>query len=153
MYVRLLETVGSAVVPGVSPWLGYGGAGMVKSTIDRLQRFLPDARLVNCYGLSEATSLTHYLPWLVAAGRTDFVGIPVPGTLDRLADPAGSEIEIRSPNVMLGYWDNPQATAEKLCLGWLKTGDLGARDDAGMLRIVGRTDDIINRGGEKVRAV
>jgi long-chain acyl-CoA synthetase len=51
---------------------------------------------------------------------------------------------------MIGYWRREEETAEKLVNGWLRTGDLAARDPDGILRVFGRMDDVINRGGEKV---
>jgi acetyl-CoA synthetase len=54
------------------------------------------------------------------------------------------------PVVMLGYWGNPQATAEKLRDGWLRTGDLGEQDEDGSFRFVGRTDDVISSAGYRI---
>ena len=149
MYTRMLSVLEDvAVTPGLTPWLAYGGAAMPPATLRSLRARLPGARLVNCYGLSEATSITHYLPYDMCDGRLDAVGIPAPGTLDRLSDLG--ELEVNSPTVMAGYWNNPAATAARLHHGWLRTGDCARRSPDGVITITGRVDDLINRGGEKI---
>jgi acyl-CoA synthetase (AMP-forming)/AMP-acid ligase II len=60
------------------------------------------------------------------------------------------EVWARGPNVMLGYWQNPVATAEVLSQGWLKTGDMGYLDADGYLYLVGRRTDIIKAGAHRV---
>ena len=76
------------------------------------------------------------------------VGPPVPGVELRTRD--DGEVELRSPFMMDGYFDDPDATAAALVDGWYRTGDLGAIDDAGYLSIVGRKRDVIRTGGETV---
>ncbi len=149
MYTRMLGVLeNAAATPGVTLWLAYGGAAMPPATLRSLRARLPGARLVNCYGLSEATSITHYLPYDMGDGRLDAVGIPAPGTLDRLSNLG--ELEVNSPTVMAGYWNNPAATASRLRHGWLSTGDCARRSPDGVITITGRVDDLINRGGEKI---
>ncbi|MEU9918896.1 beta-ketoacyl synthase N-terminal-like domain-containing protein, partial [Streptomyces sp. NPDC051001] len=86
-------------------------------------------------------------------------GLPVPGVGVRIVDPrtgqdvpAGHEGEVwvSGPNVMVGYHNNPQATAEALQNGWFHTGDLARRDEAGYFTICGRLKDVIIRGGENI---
>ncbi|WP_208972943.1 type I polyketide synthase [Streptomyces malaysiensis] len=86
-------------------------------------------------------------------------GLPVPGVGVRIVDPrtgqevpAGQEGEVwvSGPNVMVGYHNNPQATAEVLQDGWFHTGDLARRDEAGYFTICGRLKDVIIRGGENI---
>ena len=60
------------------------------------------------------------------------------------------ELLVRGPNVVQGYWKQPEATAETFIDGWLHTGDLARVDEDGLLYIVDRKKDMINRGGEKV---
>ena len=76
------------------------------------------------------------------------VGVAQPGVEVRLD--ARGEVCVRSPFLMDGYFDNPEATAEALVDGWYHTGDLGARDDDGYIAIVGRARDVIRTGGETV---
>ncbi len=60
---------------------------------------------------------------------------------------------MRGPNVVQGYWNKPEATAETFVDGWLHTGDLARIDDDGLLYIVDRKKDMINRGGENVYCI
>ncbi|HVC99955.1 MAG TPA: class I adenylate-forming enzyme family protein [Candidatus Dormibacteraeota bacterium] len=148
MYTRLAGVLGRSAGGNADPWLAYGGGLMPNDTPARLRQAFPEARFVNCYGLSEATSITHYMPWRLAEGRWDATGIPVPGTWDRIAD--AGELLIQSPTAMIGYWRHEEETATRFVNGWLRTGDLAARGPDGILRVLGRIDDVINRGGEKV---
>lgn len=148
MYTRLAAVLDGSTGEDADPWLAYGGGPMPNTTPARLRRIWPRARFVNCYGLSEATSITHYMPWRLAQGRWDAAGIPVPGTWDRIADTG--ELLIHSPTAMIGYWRREEETAARFVDGWLRTGDLAARDSDGFLRVFGRMDEVINRGGEKI---
>jgi malonyl-CoA/methylmalonyl-CoA synthetase len=93
--------------------------------------------------------------------RPGTVGPPLDGVDVRLVDDAGAEagggavgeIEVRGPNLFLGYLNRPDATAEVLRDGWFRTGDMAVRDPDGYLRIVGRrTTDLIKSGGYKIGA-
>jgi malonyl-CoA/methylmalonyl-CoA synthetase len=81
--------------------------------------------------------------------RPGSVGFPLPGVELRLAKP-DNEILLRGPNVFAGYWERPQATAECFADGWFRTGDLGALDDDGYVRILGRSKELIISGGLNV---
>ena len=82
--------------------------------------------------------------------RPGSVGLPLPGVELRLeGEPA--EIQVRGPNVFAGYWERPEANAEAFTAdGWFRTGDLGALDDDGYVRIVGRAKELIISGGYNV---
>ncbi len=89
------------------------------------------------------------------------LGTALDGVDVRIVDPVHGEVvdtgmegelELRGPNVMLGYHDRPEATAEAFHDGWLRTGDLMTMDDAGYLRITGRLKDVIITGGVNVYA-
>ncbi len=85
--------------------------------------------------------------------RPGTVGFPLPGVQVRLADREGgtAEIQVRGPNVIAGYLDNPEATAEAFTTdGWFRTGDLGTLDDDGYLTISGRAKELIITGGYNV---
>ena len=86
------------------------------------------------------------------------VGLPIPGVDMRIVDEAGhelpdgevGEIAVRGPNVMKGYWNQPEATAEVFRDGWFLTGDLGTRDADGYFSIVDRKKDLIIVNGMNV---
>jgi malonyl-CoA/methylmalonyl-CoA synthetase len=85
--------------------------------------------------------------------RPGTVGLPLPGVSVRLQPREGgtAEIEVRGPNVIDGYLDNPAATAEAFTVdGWFRTGDLGTRDADGYLTISGRAKELIITGGFNV---
>jgi long-chain acyl-CoA synthetase len=134
--------------PDDAPWFAYGGASMPGPLATRLAEVIPGARFVNVYGMSEATSITHYLPWRPGPRDLTAIGVAVPGTRDRIA-PDG-ELLIDSPTAMAGYWQDDAATRAKRDGPWLRTGDLARRGPDGFLRITGRVDELINRGGEKI---
>lgn len=147
MYHRIVDHLVGAPPCELAPWLAFGGAPMPTQVIDRLHEQFPHARLANCYGLSEATSITH-INFLRGNSSATDVGVAVAGTLDRIS-PSG-ELLIRSPTTMLGYHRDPVATEAKFEDGWLRTGDLASRSDDGVVHVYGRVDEVINRGGEKV---
>ena len=104
-----------------------------------------DMPIREIYGQSEDTGPTSYnLP-----GRTKLgsVGSPLPGLSVKIAD--DGEILVKGPNVFLGYFKEPEATAEVLVDGWLCSGDLGAFDRDGYLTITGRKKEIIITAGGK----
>ena len=102
--------------------------------------------LLEGYGLTETTGVGTVNT--ISSYRPGSVGMPVPQVELRLA--SDGEIEMRGPHVFGGYWNNPAATAEVLSAdGWFSTGDLGAIDDDGFVRITGRKKDIIVTAGGK----
>ena len=148
IYHRMLALMAASPPrPGEAPWFAYGGAPMPTSLAARLSDVVPGARFVNVYGMSEATSITHYLPWRPGPRDLTAIGLAVPGTRDRIAD---GELLIDSPTAMVGYWQDDAATRAKRDGPWLRTGDLAWRGPDGFLRIAGRVDELINRGGEKI---
>ena len=74
----------------------------------------------------------------------------VDGNTESVAAGVIGEIAVRGSNVMLGYWNNPEATAETIVDGWLRTGDLGRADNDGYIYVVGRSKDMIDFSGENV---
>ncbi|MFQ6618919.1 MAG: class I adenylate-forming enzyme family protein, partial [Fidelibacterota bacterium] len=115
------------------------------------------AFILEGYGLSEGTCVSSVNP-LDGTRKIGSIGLPIPEQEMKIFDdqdrelPQGEigEIVIRGENVMVGYYKNPEATAETLRNGWLHTGDLGYVDEEGYFYIVGRKKEMIIRGGENI---
>jgi long-chain acyl-CoA synthetase len=133
-----------------------GGAPLAPEVAEQFIRRVPSVSIRQGYGLTESAALISSNP--VGEERPGSVGLPVPGTEVRILDEQGRELRrgevgeicARSPGVMDGYWNSPEATAEALQDGWLHTGDLGYQDEDGYLFIVDRKKDLIIRGGFNV---
>ena len=96
--------------------------------------------LAEVYGMTENCGVSHAT--LPGASRPGTVGLPYAGVQSRL-DPANAEIQVKSPGLMLGYYKEPQLTRDAFTAdGWLHTGDKGALDAEGNLRITGRVKDL-----------
>jgi long-chain acyl-CoA synthetase len=138
-------------------WVSYGGAPIAETLVHQIKDAFPNARVGNGFGLTETSSLTSLLPHEEAAEHADSVGfaMPVVDLALRDADPSTGvgELLVRGPNVVQGYWRKPEATAETFVAGWLHTGDLARIDGDGLLYIVDRIKDMINRGGENVYCI
>ncbi|MCU0696080.1 MAG: AMP-binding protein [Myxococcaceae bacterium] len=131
--------------------------------ITMLRELFPRARIYSMYGLTECKRCT-YLPPQDIDRKPTSVGLAIPDTELWIVDEQGQKVGpnvvgqlvIRGATVMKGYWEKPEATAEKLKPGpvpgeyVLYTGDLCRLDDEGYLYFVGRSDDIIKSRGEKV---
>jgi acyl-CoA synthetase (AMP-forming)/AMP-acid ligase II len=137
---------------------GYGAAPMPAATIAALAQHLPKLELVNAYGATETTAPPLLMPLGGTATRPDYVGYPVPTAevmvvgddgRELMPDEAG-EIWMRGPTIVQGYWNNPTANAEAFTDGWWHSGDIGAFDSDGYLKILDRKKDMINRGGYKI---
>jgi acyl-CoA synthetase (AMP-forming)/AMP-acid ligase II len=144
-------------------WVSYGGAPIAVSLVQRIIEAFPAARVGNGFGLTETSSLTSFLPHEEAEAHADSVGFAMPVVDLAIAGAAGDagarpdspvgELLVRGPNVVQGYWNKPEATAETFVDGWLHTGDLARVDADGLLYIVDRIKDMINRGGENVYSI
>ncbi|HEV7727330.1 MAG TPA: AMP-binding protein [Modestobacter sp.] len=136
--------------------LSYGGAPIAPELVHRLLVAFPGARLGNGFGLSETSAIATFLPHEYAATHADAVGFPTPVDDVRIGRPdprtGAGELLVRGPNVVAGYWGDPVRTAETFADGWLHTGDVATITD-GIVRIVDRAKDMINRGGENVYSV
>ena len=124
----------------------WGGRGPVA---DGAAEFYQAIRvpIVEGYGLTETAPILTVNP--PDAPRAGSVGRAVPGVELRIA--ADGEILARGPNIMSGYYNKPQATADVLKDGWFHTGDVGAIDADGYLRITDRKKDIlVTSGGKKI---
>jgi len=144
-------------------YLTNTAAALPPSHILQLRQKFPWARLYSMYGLTE-TKRTLYLPPEQVDQRPGSVGIAIPGTEVWIEDESGNrlgpgqvgELVVRGRHVMRGYWEAPEATAQRYRPGPLPgerlcySGDLFRMDEEGFLYFVGRKDDIIKSRGEKV---
>jgi acyl-CoA synthetase (AMP-forming)/AMP-acid ligase II len=146
----------SANVAGVR-WASYGGAPIAPALVRKIAEQFPAARVGNGFGLTESTSISTLLPHEWAAEHADSVGFAAPHTEVAIgdADPAAGigEILIRGQSVCAGYWNKPDATAQTFVDHWLHTGDIGRVNEQGLVYVLDRIKDMINRGGENVYSV
>jgi acyl-CoA synthetase (AMP-forming)/AMP-acid ligase II len=135
-----------------------GGAPFPPELIRLLQERLPGVSVSNGYGASETMGSGTLSSGPIMDHHPDAVGKPPPAIDVQVRDDDGNplgdgevgEICIRAGTVFLGYWDNPEATAESLWPGrWYRTGDFGRIHD-GLLYIESRMRDLILRGGENI---
>ena len=131
--------------------------------IRRLMELLPNVRIFSMYGLTECQRVS-YMPPEKLAERPHSVGIPIPNCEVLVVDEEGREVRpgqvgelvVRGANVMQGYWNSPEETAQQFRPGtyraeaMLHTGDLFRRDEEGYLYFVARKDDMIKTKGERV---
>ncbi|MCL8207812.1 MAG: AMP-binding protein [Actinomycetia bacterium] len=136
----------------------YGGAPMPVERLDAVQAMFPNALLVQGFGQTESTGMIavtwpdEVRPYPLSTGRA------ISGCIIAIVDdddrplPPGTvgEIVARGPQIFLGYFGNPAASAETLRNGWLHTGDLGYLDEGGRLYVVDRKKDLIIRGGQNI---
>jgi len=135
------------------------GAGPLHPRIQERFEALTGGRLVEGYGLSEASPVTHCNPAL-GKRKVGSIGLPLPDTDARIVDmetgekelPVGEagELIIRGPQVMKGYWKNPEEETKTLRNGWLYTGDIARMDEEGFFYIVDRKKEMIKTFGENV---
>ena len=133
-------------------------SGAAPLPVEVQQKFqqLTGARLVEGYGLSEATPVTHANP-IFGENRIGTIGLPFPNTDAKIVDAETGEedlapgevgeLVVQGPQVMKGYWRMPTETANTLRDGWLHTGDLSRMDEDGYFQIVDRKKDMILGAG------
>ena len=136
-------------------------SGSAPLPIEVARRFeaLTGAPLFEGYGLSEASPATHANP-IDGERREGSIGLPLPNTWQRVVDAETAteelknyevgELEVKGPQVMLGYYRQPEETQQVLRDGWLRTGDIALIDDDGYAFVIDRKKDMINVGGMKV---
>jgi long-chain acyl-CoA synthetase len=159
MYVALLQ-VPSLTRESVQS-IRYCNSGSAPMPVTLLRQFeeRTGATILEGYGLTETSPVTHANPsW--GTRKVGTVGVAVPSTEFRIVDitsrqdvPLGTvgELWIRGPQVMQGYWQNPEETAQTLVDGeWLRTGDLASCDEDGYVSIVDRIKDLIIASGYNV---
>jgi acyl-CoA synthetase (AMP-forming)/AMP-acid ligase II len=137
-----------------------GSAPLAPYVVERLQAKMPDALVSNNYGMTEAGSAYCIMPQGEAVKRPGSVGQIAPPAVVEIVDehdqplPPGEvgEVRLQMPGRQREYFNDPEATADTWKDGWLVTGDLGKLDEDGYLYIVGRSKDVIIRGGNNVHA-
>ena len=135
-----------------------GAAPLPTAVAERFAQITDGAKLVEGYGLTECSPVTHANP--LDAPRAGAIGLPMPDTDCKIVDledpdrelPAGErgELCIRGPQVMLGYWNRPEETALAIRNGWFHTGDVAIMDPDGYFRIVDRLKEMIIVSGFNV---
>jgi long-chain acyl-CoA synthetase len=136
-----------------------GAAPLPTAVAERFAEITGGAILVEGYGLTEASPVTHANP-LHGERRPGSIGMPVADTdckIVDLEDPdrelgvgERGELCVRGPQVMLGYWNRPEETALAIRNGWLHTGDVAVMDEDGYFKIVDRLKEMINVSGFNV---
>lgn len=163
MILMILEAAKAMSAPlDKFTWIGYGAAPMPEPLLDAAIKAMPRAEFCQFYGMTESTGGATLLqpkdhapglPQRVAAGK------PLPFSELKVCDPQTGEevpqgevgeIVTRSPYIMAGYWNRPDATAEVIRDGWYWTGDAGRLDENGYLYVVDRVKDMIISGGENI---
>ncbi len=139
-------------------YLTQAGGAMPPQHAEALSACLPRTEIIIMYGQTEATARLTYLDPSDLHRKRGSIGKAIPGVdVKVMRDPvtratAGEEGEIvaRGANIMLGYWNDDEATRKVLVNGWLHTGDIGVMDEEGYLSIVGRTSDMIKSGAHRI---
>ncbi|GAB4272230.1 long-chain-fatty-acid--CoA ligase [Thermincola ferriacetica] len=157
MYSVLLQ------VPNVNPAdfahlrLAYSGGAACPVELSRKFKEKFGIQIFEGYGLSECspvcTTNPYYGEW-----KPGSIGVPIPGVEVKIIDEKGNEVPrntpgelcFKGPNVMKGYWNRPEATAEALKDGWMHSGDIGYMDEEGYIFIMDRKKDLVIVGGLNV---
>jgi long-chain acyl-CoA synthetase len=138
--------------------LVIGGGMSVQHAVAERWQATTGTKLLEGYGLTECSPLVSVCPYDLE-GYNGSIGLPVCSTEARIVDDEGREIlaleqsgelQIRGPQVMKGYWQRPEATAEVMKDGWLSTGDVVVWQEQGFIRIVDRKKDMILVSGFNV---
>jgi long-chain acyl-CoA synthetase len=141
--------------------VGYGGAPAPPELVKRITENFHSSPASNGYGLTETSSLSTMNSGDDYVAKPDSVGPPVPVVTVKVVDENGDELAvghvgelwIKGPNVVKGYWNKPEATAQTFSAGWLHTGDVARIDGEGFVYIVDRAKDVLIRGGENIYSV
>ncbi|MDO5483619.1 MAG: long-chain fatty acid--CoA ligase [Desulfovibrionaceae bacterium] len=160
VYISLLQQKDLAQYDLTSVQICVSGSAPLPREIFRRFQEVTGAAILEGYGLTEASPITHLNPLGRQGQKENSIGMPAPGTDARIVDMEGGsltlppgkmgELVIRGPQVMSRYWNKPDETANALRNGWLYTGDLATMDDDGYFYIVDRKKDMVLVGGYNV---
>jgi acyl-CoA synthetase (AMP-forming)/AMP-acid ligase II len=140
-------------------YCSQAGGHMSRQIKENLRRVLPShTKIYIMYGATEGSGRLTYLEPNRFAEKMDSIGKSIPNVEARILDKNGEEVPVGTmgelvvdgPNIMMGYWKDPEATAKALGKKGYHTGDLGYRDKEGYLYAVGRMDNLIKMGGHKI---
>lgn len=139
-------------------YVTQAGGAMTPRLAREVQESLPGTEVFIMYGQTEASARLSYLPPKDLLRKAGSVGKAIPGVTLEVLDASGApakpgevgEIVARGPNVMAGYWGQPEATSQVLKDGALWTGDLATVDDEGYLTIVSRKSELIKSGAHRI---
>jgi acyl-CoA synthetase (AMP-forming)/AMP-acid ligase II len=155
----LVDRTDIAVNPPLLRYVTQAGGAMGAALTQKLVAALhPTTRTFVMYGQTEASARLTYLPPDRLREKLGSVGVPLRGVEIAIVDEQGrrvrcgesGEVIVRGPNVMAGYWRNPESTTAVLVDGWLRTGDSGRLDADGFLYLDGRRTDMIKTGAHRV---
>ncbi len=138
--------------------LGGGGSPLHPDLVDKISRTIPSGNPGTGYGLTETSGVITMNIGRIYKTKPTTVGQPLPTVEARVVDDHGvellpgrpGELMVRSPIVIRGYLKKPEATAEAVTDGWLRTGDIATIDEDGFIAIVDRAKDLVIRGGENI---
>jgi len=139
-------------------YCAQAGGAMDPVRIERFCAALPQLDFIVMYGQTEASARLSWLPPVDRQRKQGSVGLAIPGVQLSIRGEDGAELEagstgevcVRGANVMLGYWQDADATQQAIRGGWLCTGDLGYRDADGYLYLIGRSKEMIKSGAHRI---
>lgn len=158
MYVAMINHANAAKNDLSSINVCISGSSALPLEVQEQFESLTGGRLVEGYGLTEASPVTHANP-IWGKRKIGTIGLPFPDTDVAIVDPSTGrrlktgemgELVVRGPQVMAGYWNRPEETAATLREGWLHTGDLATIDEEGYCTIMDRIKDVIIASGFNV---
>ncbi len=159
IYVAIINAPGLSKYDLSSIKVCISGASPLPVEVQKKFEEVTGGRLVEGYGLTEASPVTHANP-VNGLRKEGSVGVPLPETKAKIVDPSNPEKElsigeegqllVSGPQVMQGYYNRPDDTAATLSRGWLLTGDIAKMDEDGYFYIVGRKKDMVIAGGFKI---
>jgi long-chain acyl-CoA synthetase len=149
--------------------ISYGGAPAPADLVRRIRDAFPVGQPGNGYGMTETTAASAMITGADYVAHPDSVG-PITPVGEAAIVPEGfegdeppedrptgpdviGELWLKGPQVVRGYWNNPEATAATFTKGWVHTGDIGRIDDEGLIYVVDRSKDVIIRGGENIYSI
>ena len=143
-------------------YCSQAGGHMAKSLKIELRKALPlDTRIIIMYGATEASARLSYLPHYDFKEKIESIGKEIPNVNIRLLDKKNKDVAdgklgtivASGPNIMIGYWKDPQGTKRVLTKEGYRTGDIGYRDSEGFLYVTGRKDGLLKVSGHRVNPI